>query len=180
MWYLFNLLVMAVAALLGGLAAVLAPCAKRGVALRGPIVFWCALFCGGVAGSPLANRFWPEFVLTWPAALYAAYQLTLVSIVWAEGQASRQRARWLSRGMGYLFLAICLGYFFACRRLSMIHEWVFLFGFLPAWPVAVWAAKRLTRTNSVATQAPWALVGFSAYFWACGGFTLLRTAFETL
>lgn len=146
--------------------------------VSGPVlVFWCAAFIASVVGTPLYNRWWHEYIFTWPATLFIAYQAALVSVVWAEAHANRKRARWVSRGAVMFLLGICLTYFHLCHKLSMGHEWVFLIGFAPAWPVAVWAAHRLMKGPSLAQQFCWVAGSFTIYFWSCGVYCLLQSAY---
>lgn len=63
-----------------------------------------------------------------------------------------------------------------CRRLSLAIEWIFLLGFLPSWPIAVPAAYRLDRTGPPWRDILWAVLSFTAYFWASAGIVLSRTA----
>ncbi len=124
-----------------------------------------------MAGSAAYNRLWDEFIFTWPAALFVPFQLTLLAIPWAEGKAGeqRRRARWGSRGAALFFLLTCALYFLLCRRLSALHEWVFLIGFLPAVPLTALAARRLLTPGRLTAGIAWGVAAFSVYFWSCGG-----------
>lgn len=141
------------------------------------VAFWCAAFVASIVGMPLYNRFWHQYIFTWPATLFLAYQAALISIVWAEAHANRKRARWVSRGAVVFLLGVCLTYFHLCHRLSMGHEWVFLIGFAPAWPVAVWAARRLVKGPRPVLQFCWIAASFTVYFWSCGVYCLLQSAY---
>jgi hypothetical protein len=62
--------------------------------------------------------------------------------------------------------------------LSLAHEIVFLFGFLPAFPVAVFAAWRIQHRRRLRCDAAWGLVSFSAYFWSSAGLLFLRNLLD--
>ena len=141
------------------------------------VAFWAAAFVAGLAGSPIFNRFYDEYIFTWPASLFVAFQTTLIVISWTEGQPepNRKKCRRVSRLTGILFLAVCAGYVLLCRKLSAPHEWVFLIGFLPAAPLAVPAARCFLDQSRPLREYTWAVVAFSLYFWACGGFLIWKT-----
>ncbi len=64
------------------------------------------------------------------------------------------------------FLGVCFGYYFACRRLSLVFEWVFLSGFAAAIPVALagrWLAERSSWPSLY--RAVFTAASFSAYYW---------------
>ena len=104
--------------------------------------------------------------------LFAAHQLALNAVA----AAGRDKSQWRSFSAAIFFLAVCLAYFPACRRLSLAIEWIFLLGFLPSWPIAVPAAYRLRTAGHLLRDFLWAALGFSAFFWAAGGLMLWRTA----
>ena len=106
------------------------------------------------------------FVLTWPAALFAALQLTVVVVSWAERHSERRKARRWSRLAGVLFLVLCFGYYELCKKVGLATGWTFLAGFLPAYPFAVMAARRSWW---------WVVVGFAVYYWASVGFIVWKS-----
>jgi hypothetical protein len=73
------------------------------------------------------------------------------------------------------FVTICLIYFLACRRLSLVFEWTFLIGFMAALPLSLIARR---RAGSPRWQGCWKLLftvaAFSAYYWSSAGFLYLR------
>ena len=171
-WYVFSLLgVIAAAAALG--AAVDLPLRRKwpgGARRAGRVVFWAAAFVLGVAGTPIFNRLWPQFVFTWPVSLLVAQQAALAAILSGSRRAQRRTSPWLSATAVFLFLGACLGYFHLCRQLGLAMQWIFLIGFLPSWPLAVPAARRMLRPGSFLHDLPWALLAFSTYYWACAAF----------
>ncbi len=143
------------------------------------VVFWAMTFLIGAIGSPLLNQrqaaqLHDEYVFLWPLLLWAALQLTLLAVTWAESQPqlARRKARWWSRLAGLSLLATSGLYFHLCRRLGLSIEWGFLSGFLPAFPVAALCARGLLARHRFALVSDLlcAAVSFSAYFWSCGLF----------
>lgn len=129
-------------------------------------VFWVATFVLGVALTPVLNRSRPEFYFTWPLAMFAAFQLTILMIVWARQQAaSIPRVRLYSRLTLLGFAAVCVSYFLLCRRLSHSMEWLFLVGFLPASVLAIPAAYAIYRRSRWWIQCAWLLAAFTCYYW---------------
>ena len=103
---------------------------------------------------------------TWPLTLFAAFQLTLLVMVWAKSQASSRRHSGLySRAVLLAFSFLCLGYFLLCHRLSHSMEWMFLVGFLPASVLAIPAAHSLYHQRGWLTRIVWVAAAFSCYYW---------------
>ncbi|NLX98883.1 MAG: hypothetical protein GXY83_22260 [Rhodopirellula sp.] len=75
-----------------------------------------------------------------------------------------------------MFLTTCGLYFHVCRQAGMAVQWVFLIGFVPSWLVAVPAAYAMLRRREMAFDLAWVLASFTAYFWACGAFSLWKAA----
>jgi len=174
LWFIFSLLGVFGAA---GLLALLVERIVRAKWPRGAwcsarVVFWSAAFVLGVAATPVGNRLWDEFVFTWPASLYTAHQLTLMVIVWAKRQKPDRRAQWISLAATLAFLGVCLGYFHICRQVDLAMQWVFLVGLLPSWPIAVPAARSLLHKGHPRRDIVWAVLCFSAHFWASGAFVV--------
>lgn len=99
------------------------------------LVLWPTSFLLGAVGTTLASRWTGDFVFTWHTCLFVAFQ-TLVSQM-ALGRRGVRASAWRSRLIALGFLAVCVGYFLLCRRLSLVFEWVFLCGFGPALPFSV-------------------------------------------
>ena len=175
-WYAFSLFgVLGSGALVA--LAVAVPLWWWRVAGAGPwprIVFWCVAFVLGIVATPISNRLWPHFVLTWPVSLWVAQQAALAGIFRASRHRDRNLPRWVALAGVFLFLATCLGYFHLCRRLDLAMQWVFLIGFLPSWPVAIPAARAMRSGGSLLRDLLWAVLAFSAYFWATAAFIWIR------
>lgn len=129
-------------------------------------VFWISLIVIGVVGSPLLNRWQNDYVFLWPLVLWSALQLAVLSIIWAERQGNRRRARWVSRLSGVLFLGVSALYFHLCRKLGLSIEWGFLTALLPAFPFAALVGFEFLRTSRcrVWIDPLCAIASFSAYF----------------
>lgn len=166
--------VFAVAAAGAGLALAAAWAIGANGACVHQATFWSLCFLMGVIGTPVYNQLFGPFILTWPAALFTGYQLTLLAAVRVSADPRNRQRRWTSRAAGLGFLALCALYFHACRRLSMAMEAAFLVGFLPAFPIAVLAARQLRRSRKVLIQLLWVLASFSTYYWLCAGFIRWR------
>jgi outer membrane protein assembly factor BamB len=130
------------------------------------VAFTTSAIVIGLAGTSLFSALADTFVLTWPAALYAAFRLTLGVVVWAEAKPGKGhgRPRLLARLTTLLFLAGCFGYYRLCLQVGYTMAWGFLAGFLPAAPAVVLAV----RTRRWWLRLPAEAVGFAAYFWVSG------------
>lgn len=133
------------------------------------------LFITATVATPGLNSWSDRFVLTWPAALFVSFWAVLMLGHTLRGRTLSWAEHVLARAGMLCFLGICLLYFLLLRRFSLPHEWVFLAGFLPLW----WPTSRLAvatvRRGITFTIACGAMLTFSAYFWACGGYHLLQT-----
>jgi outer membrane protein assembly factor BamB len=148
-------------------AALLCLIGNRSRVTTSRLVFWGIVAIIGILGSPIVNARQGDYVLLWPLALWAAFQMTINVITWAERQPNRSHARWLSRVTGVLFIGTCLLYFHLCRSLGYAIEWSFLVGFLLAFPVAALASRLLTSGLKYwpLTDLALSTISFSAYFW---------------
>ncbi|HEY4258613.1 MAG TPA: PQQ-binding-like beta-propeller repeat protein [Schlesneria sp.] len=133
-----------------------------------PSVFWIWLVVSGLVGSPILNRWQSEYIFLWPLVLWAALQMTVLTIAWAERQSNRRRARWSSRLAGFAFLGVIALYFHLCRKLGLSIEWSFLTGLLPGFPAAALAAYEFLRPSRYRRLLdPFvAMASFSVYFGA--------------
>jgi outer membrane protein assembly factor BamB len=138
----------------------------------GRFTVWPLIMLLGCIGSPILNRRLDYYVFSWPLTLWAALQVTLMAISWAEKQSDRRQSRWWSRLAGLLLMALSAGYYLICRRIGISIEWGFLIGYLLAFPVAAICSPGLVKSHRFAwlTDPLLALISFSAYFWACGAF----------
>lgn len=132
------------------------------------ITFWLIIIVCGVVGSPLLNRWQTEYVFLWPLVLWAALQVTVLTIVWAERHPNRRRARWVSRFAGLALIGTNLLYFHLCRKLAMNIEWSFMTGLLPAFPIAAIAAYEFLRPSRFrrVIDPVCAMLSFTCYFGA--------------
>jgi hypothetical protein len=173
-WFAVSIGILATAAALALLAFIAARLRRKQMTSRLPMVlFWTATFVLAVAATTALGHGRQQFVWTWPLALFVVYQATIQTIVWAEGSAAKKRARWWSRGMVIIFLSFCWLYYAACQQLGLATVWAFLIGFLPAWPLAVAAARRRGKPCQSVL-----LVGlaFSLFYWSGGAFIGWKTA----
>ncbi len=120
----------------------------------------------GVIATPVLNRLDPErFAFTWPVTLLALFQSAILASVAAtrapDDRATRRRS--YLTGLGWVLT--CTAYFLLLRQASLPHEWGFLMGFLPAAPLAIWAARLATRGASQWGVAAVVLLEVSAGFW---------------
>ncbi|MHB8902980.1 MAG: hypothetical protein ACYC6Y_29825 [Thermoguttaceae bacterium] len=102
--------------------------------------------------------------------------MAIDTIVAANRSGPRARIQWRALAAVLLFVATCLAYYLACRRLGLATEWAFLMGFLPSWPLAVPAACRLTQRAGPLEALAWVAGAFSLYFWSVGAFLLWQAA----
>jgi hypothetical protein len=98
-----------------------------------------------------------------------------VLIVGARAREGSKVARWLSRAALLGFLCFCVAYYHLCRSLFVVMGYGFLVGFLPGFPLAALAARKLSTRQGVLRDLSWAALSFSLYFWASALFTVWRT-----
>lgn len=178
LWYAFSLIGVL------GVAAVVAALVRRLTRVRWPTaagrysraVFWSAALVLGVVGTPVYSLLCQRPIFTWPTCLFVVHQVALNVIVRAGRHARSRESHGGALMATLLFLGVCLAYFLVCRRLSRAVEWAFLLGFLPSWPIAVPAAYRLQHEGPLWRDLLWAVLSFSAFFWAVGAFFLWKAA----
>jgi putative Ca2+/H+ antiporter (TMEM165/GDT1 family) len=176
LWYGFSLLgVWAVSILL---AFALCRLFKRG----GPVYLRHALLLSrlpmtllAAAGTFAFSRQMGCFIFTWPAILFAGFMTVLDLTVAQEQKPAEERKDALVRVCVLVFLAECAAYYLACDRLSTPAGWGFLVGLLPAWPLAVRAARAGLAAKGVWEVLFWDFVAFSCHFWLSGAFTVWKT-----
>ena len=120
----------------------------------------------GVIATPVLNRLDPDrFAFTWPVTLFAVFQSAILASVAAtrapDDRATRRRS--YLTGLGWVLT--CTAYFLLLRQASLPHEWGFLMGFIPAAPLAIYAARLATRGASRWGVAAVVLLEVSAGFW---------------
>jgi hypothetical protein len=164
-WYVFSLGAIAAAGLMA--AGAYGICCLRGVRsahLAAEIVLWTCLPLFGVVATPAGNQFSTHFVFTWPVALFAAHQIALVAVCWTNQSERGRLAAWAGAlGVAILVVA-CFAYYDITRRLSMAPAWYFLATFVAVWPLAVPAARRVVRRQSLLGDVVWLLLAFSLYY----------------
>ena len=113
-------------------------------------IFWLTVTATGIFASPLHQFLARRIRAALAACLVGqAFQVTVNVITWTERHTNRRRIRWLSRACVLLFVGTCFLYFSLCRGLGYAIEVVVsLVGFLPAFPVAAWAARFLMTLGS--------------------------------
>ena len=163
-WFLTSLGILCVAGLFAGLVKLI----RRSLSAQG-IRWWFWLIAGvlGLIVGPPASVLRDDFVFTWPVTLFIAFQVTVYQATPRRRQDSLSRPRpWQDRMVAMSFVAICVGYFFACRRLSLVTEWVFLCGFAAACPLLLVGRATTDRAKPVYQLAEFALtlVAFTAFF----------------
>ncbi|OWK44478.1 PQQ-binding-like beta-propeller repeat protein [Fimbriiglobus ruber] len=130
------------------------------------VVFVVAAAGLGVVGTTLFSRWADTFVLTWPAALYVAFRLTVAASRWAGSRPLTLRTRLASGPVTAAFLALCYGYYRLCTATGYVMAWGFLIGFLPAAPAAALADRCKNRWVRLGVEG----LGFTIYFWTSGLF----------
>jgi outer membrane protein assembly factor BamB len=130
------------------------------------VAFAAAATVLGLAGTSLFSALADTFVLTWPAALYTAFRVTLAVVSWAEAKPAkgRGRPRLIARVVTLLFLASCYGYYRLCLEVGYAMAWTFLAGFLPAAPAVVVAVRARRWWLAAVADA----IGFAVFFWTSG------------
>lgn len=97
---------------------------------------WSLIFVLGALGTTLVSDWANDFVFTWPVSIFIAFQLTIWETDGRAVHRSPARRWWAVVILGG-FMATCVLYFLVCRRLSLVFEWVFLCGFIGAFPVTL-------------------------------------------
>jgi hypothetical protein len=140
----------------------------------GETLYWVLVFITGASGTTWLSPWLSEFTFTWPVAVFATYQPVIDRLSLSRQQLSiRDRLR---SGIACLvFITSCVIYFLACRRLSLVFEWVFLVGFPAALPFSL-LGKRLS--NSVRGGRLWKILltalAFAAFYWSAVAILFLR------
>jgi hypothetical protein len=141
------------------------------IRFSGDLLFWGLLFVAGFLAPRFFGPWFNGCVFTWPVSLYAALHLTLRACFGAEQAPARGKGRWLARAAMLGLVLVGYGYFELCWTIGMFIAWSFLFGLLPAFPLAMLAARAEAHGRPLWTIAWWSLLGFAALFW--GGPALL-------
>jgi hypothetical protein len=176
-WYLLSLAVLAVSgAAAGCVGLVFWLLSRRWAGIAAKCTFWASLPVLGIAATPWANHFWQPFLFTWPVSLLAAHQLALAANMWAGQPGRSHGASWCGRLAAAGLIVAFVGYYALTRRLSLAPAWYFLPTLVVAWPLAIPAAQRLSRSLGFVGDMAWMLITFFLYFWTTAGLMLWRGA----
>jgi outer membrane protein assembly factor BamB len=130
-------------------------------------IFQTVAFVAAVVATTPLSLWRNEFVFTWPVSLFVVFQATVDQVQLTRRKQPGDSPAWRSWLVLLTFLVVCVGYYLACHRLSLVFEWVFLIGFGAALPVAL-AARWLTRraARPLVWNALFTAFSFSAYYWS--------------
>jgi hypothetical protein len=146
------------------LAVVLALPIARQRAMAVAFVLVVSTLLGGLA-MPIVTELCQRLILTWPAALFAAFMAMTAAGVRAARD-SRPATAATARAAGLILVGLSALYYLGCQRLSLLAGWGFLLGFVPAWPMAVGWARRLLAGRGLGQVTLWGLVSYTVYFWS--------------
>ncbi|GAA5504800.1 hypothetical protein Rcae01_00239 [Novipirellula caenicola] len=125
---------------------------------------------GIVSGAPISIVV-GDFLFTWPVALFALFALAIQQselgrFAGSELGDSFQRTRRTSKLSFAIFLLACVAYFVACRQMSLVTEWSFLWGFWAAAPVLVATRYWQNRNGWRSRLTEWLMmqIAFGLYF----------------
>ncbi|MEZ6124146.1 MAG: PQQ-binding-like beta-propeller repeat protein [Planctomycetaceae bacterium] len=108
-----------------------------------------AVTLAGAIGTTVLGFLTSEFIFTWHLCLFAALEYVACGTAVTEGGGRISILR--QRIPLFALLAVSLGYFLICRRLSLVFEWAFLIGFPGAIPI-VWLTHRTARFTPKTTM----------------------------
>jgi outer membrane protein assembly factor BamB len=140
----------------------------RLLSLRPPIAYSFLIFglALGVLAPPAFGGLFDRFVLTWPASLYACFQMTMLAC-WKSAATPTRWSGWRARFIMLGFLLLCYAYFELCKATGMFVAWAFLFGLPCAFPFTYLAARSEAKGQRVLAQISWSLLAFTVFFWSC-------------
>jgi outer membrane protein assembly factor BamB len=124
---------------------------------------------GGAIGTSLLSRWRDDFVFTWPLTIYAAFHLAALWLPLSRRQLDPKTRR--HSFLGALAIAASAGgYFWLCRRLSLVFEWAFLAGYLPALLMVLvdrWVCGRSWHNGlKNLALASVTFLGFAGFYWS--------------
>ena len=130
----------------------------------------------GMAGTTVIGHLGEAFCFTWPVLLAIFFEQLVCQMKPVEK--SQRWATLKRRLMLYLFLVVCVFYFWLCRRLSLAFEWSFLLGFPAALPFCLLCKRSVQREERFGWRQ-WflSLLAFSAFYWAGVGVMIWKYAF---
>ncbi|MGE0761380.1 MAG: hypothetical protein AB7O38_30480, partial [Pirellulaceae bacterium] len=176
-WYWISLLGIFGPALLG---AVIAGVVARGHSRRriAAATAQGLLFVLGAAGTSLFSRWRGDFVFTWHVCLFAAFQFALLSLPRRHSEESDGPRRFAAVLTLALFVATCFAYYLACRRFSLVFEWVFLAGFGAALPCLLaqrWLLRHPSGWRFAIASPACCVAGYTLFYWSSAAVLWLRT-----
>lgn len=128
----------------------------------------------GAAGTTALGHLTGEFVFTWPVCLFASLEYASRPAIVPLKKSSLRN--FVTRRIPLMmFLLTSVGYFLICRRLSLVFEWAFLFGFVGGLPV-VWLTNRVftCMQKTPGRRIIASVVGFACFFGATVAFLKYR------
>ncbi len=135
--------------------------------------FWTIAFVLGAIATPILGAAREELTFTWPVCLFAMFQAWVYQSDWGRRRLVSRPRLW-SYLTGGLFLSSSYLYFWLCKRLSLVFEWTFLTGCLPAFPFAVIGARCSRGNRPILAAVFWTSTTFAAFYWGAVGILLLR------
>ena len=150
------------------------------ISSRGPTdmrVFWTVVFILGVLGQNLLSAMLDRCLFIWPASLYAACHGTMRMCLWAGQDPANKRRRWLARLSMLCLVLVVYGYLELCKIAGMYIAWSFPFGFLPAFPLMMMAARGELLHKPLWRSAVWTLLAFVVYFWTVEALLLWKAGY---
>jgi hypothetical protein len=147
---------------------------RRSARVAARITLWIGFLVLGVAATPLANRLSTPFLFTWPVSLFAVHQIATAATIWARQPERRKSTAWLGMLATSFLILTFAAYYDLTRRLSLAPAWYFLPTLVAAWPLAIPAAVKMSRSQSFLRDLLWMVAAFSFYFFAAGGLMLWR------
>ncbi|MEO8493661.1 MAG: PQQ-binding-like beta-propeller repeat protein [Planctomycetota bacterium] len=139
-------------------------------------MFWFTAFIAGALGTTFISRWQSDFVFTWPVCIFVAFQAAVAETRSRKQEGADRAVALRSVAAAVLLVVSCLAYFFLCRRLSLVFEWVFLCGFAAAAPFSIAGSRwfRERRWRAVWETALTALA-FTSFYWGAAAILLLKS-----
>ncbi len=177
-WFLVSLAILGASGVLAALFSILAALCNRPFSCQSSRwLFWgVAMVLGLAVGTP-ASIAANDFVFTWPVTLFIAFQIAVYqSTLYRKKEPANRSTNLQNRFVAFAFLGICLAYFYVCRRLSLVTQWVFLGGFAAAIPFLLIGRALTARKTPVWLLAEFVLtvLAFTAFFGSTVIFLSLR------
>ncbi|WP_372721639.1 PQQ-binding-like beta-propeller repeat protein [Novipirellula sp.] len=168
-WYVGGVAILCVAGLIAAVTPVLFR--QRATADQCRVVFVAvAVLLGIVAGTP-ASIATGDFVFTWPVALFALFAIAIQRSelrrpLRSPLDGTRKQTNLISRSSFAVFLIACVIYFVACRQMSLVTQWFFLWGFWAAAPALVVTRYWQSRTGWHSRVIEWVMIqiAFGLFF----------------